>query len=92
LPLPTPVTKNDMVVCCACVAEVKLSPVNATAAKTANLIADVMKKLLCGGLHPKDSRKTRFARRTWMADRGRASGIMQKGRLRRPSSTATASR
>jgi hypothetical protein len=53
-----------MVACCACVGAVKLSPVNATAAKTESLIADVMKTLLFGGLPVKDSRKTRFARRT----------------------------
>jgi hypothetical protein len=45
-----------MVTCCACVGAVKLSAVDATAAKIGSLIAHVMNTLLFGGLHVKDSR------------------------------------
>jgi hypothetical protein len=69
--LPTLVTENDMAACCACVGAVKLSPVKATAAKTDDLIANIMRTLLFGGLHVKDSRKTRFARCTSMAQGSR---------------------
>jgi len=44
-PLPTLVTKNEMLACCACAGTVKPSPVNATAAKSGSLTASVMKNL-----------------------------------------------
>ncbi len=53
-----------MVACCACVGAVKLSPVNATATKTGSLIANIMRTLLFGGLHVKDSRKCNCAMHT----------------------------
>jgi hypothetical protein len=43
--LPTLVTKNEMLACCACAGAVKPSPVNATAAKSGSLTASVMKNL-----------------------------------------------